>query len=375
MRNTHIGIIGGGQLGMLLVQAAIPFPCRTSVYDPNPNCSARHFTDEFTQGSFDDFEAILEFGRNCDAVIFEIEAVNVEALLELQKQGVRVLSSPQSLKWIQNKGTQRQTLSEAGFPCPSFAHVSAQDVHKFEGELPMVQKWNTGGYDGQGVNIIRTAEELTNAKATDSTFEELVDIDKELSCLFARSESGEIAIYPAIEMVFDPKLNLIDHLLTPAQINDSTEQEMQKITRELASKLELIGVYAIEFFLTKDGRLLINEISPRVHNSGHHTVSANVCSQYEQQIRIALKLPLGSTEKLHDCLLANLIADNSTGTTEYKGIEEAYKLPKTQFFFYGKDSVRPGRKMGHVLIHVDDLDSAQKTLQTLRKTLTITSND
>jgi 5-(carboxyamino)imidazole ribonucleotide synthase len=375
MRQTHIGIIGGGQLGMLLIQASIPFPCRTSVYDPNPNCSSAHFTDSFTQGNFEDEEALINFAKDCDVILFETESVNVQALLKIKAQGKRVLSSPESLAWIQSKGKQREVLKEAGIPQPSFKIFKANELQSYEGPFPIVQKWLSGGYDGQGVFIHKDKTSLNKAEAKDSVLEEKIRIKKELSLLFARNESGQMEIYPAIEMVFDPKLNLIDHLIAPARITEETTQKMIEIAKKLSEKLTLVGVYAIEFFLTEKNELLINEISPRTHNSGHHTVSANVCSQYEQQIRIALGLPLGSSHQTQNCIMANLLADDSRGKTQYIGLEEAFALDKVQFFFYGKESTRPGRKMGHALIFYSDLEEGLATLKKLRSTLTITSHE
>ena len=375
MRNTHIGIIGGGQLGMLLVQAAIPFPCRVSVYDPNPSCSAAVFSDSFTQGAFDDEESIVEFGRGCDAVIFEIEQVNVGALLELEAAGVRVVSSARSLEWIQNKALQREVLAQHGFPGPHFERLSANDLGNYSGPFPVVQKWETGGYDGKGVQIHADLESLMTAEPRDSLLEENVAIEKELSLLLAANDSGDVVFYSPTEMVFDSQLNLLDYLIAPARISVEIQSEMEVLGRKLVEELKLVGVYAIEFFLTKSGELLVNEISPRVHNSGHHTVSANVCSQYEQQIRIALGLPLGSTQMLHHSLLANLISDQSSGLTNYVGLEAAYALPGVQLTFYGKNEVRPGRKMGHAIIQAGDLNLALEQLQQLRTTLTITSHD
>lgn len=374
MRNKKIGIVGGGQLGMLLLQAAIPFPCHVLVYDPNPNCSAAFFTQNFTQGSFDDKDSIVAFGKQCDVVIFEIEKTNVEALKELQSMGIRVLSSPETLEWIQDKSKQREALAAAGFPQPKYEKINADEIENYDGPFPIVQKFCTGGYDGYGVAIHKDKDALMSYGKKDSIFEEKVDLAMELSVLVARSESGETVTYDPIEMVFDPELNLLDYQIAPARIETDLVNKLETLSQEIAEKMNFIGVYAIEFFLTKSGELLVNEISPRVHNSGHHTVAANVASQYEQQIRIALELPLGSPEMLSPSVLANLIADQSTGATNYVGLENAYKIPNIQFTFYGKPEVRPGRKMGHAVILNPNVDDALAALTTLRNTLTITSH-
>lgn len=366
--------MGGGQLGMLLLQAAIPFPCHVAVYDPNPKCSAAFFTQDFTQGSFDDKDAIVAFGKDCDVVIFEIEKTNLEALKELQSMGIRVLSSPDTLEWIQDKSKQREALAAAGFPQPKYEKISADEIDNYDGQFPIVQKWCTGGYDGYGVAIHKDRDSLLVYEKRDSILEEKIDLAMELSMLVARNEAGEIASYQAIEMVFDPELNLLDHQVVPARIDADLAEKLKTLSHEIAEKMNFVGVYAIEFFLTQSGELLVNEISPRVHNSGHHTVAANAASQYEQQIRIALGLPLGSTEMLSPSILANLVADQSEGPTNYLGLENAYKIPNIQFTFYGKTEVRPGRKMGHAVILNPDVNDSLASLNTLRNTLTITSH-
>jgi 5-(carboxyamino)imidazole ribonucleotide synthase len=375
MHNNKIGIIGGGQLGMLLLRSAIRLPAQVKVYDPDANCSAAHFTDDFTQGEFSDTAKIIEFGKDCDAVIFEIEKVDLKALFELEKMGVRVVSNPHNLAWIQDKGLQKQKFDEAGVPTSAYELVTAAEVQNYNGTFPIVQKWRTGGYDGYGVQIHKTKDSLKGAKPTDSVFEELVDLQKEISVLVARDWQGNIALYPPVEMVFDPALNLVDYLFAPAQVSTETLNQLEEMSREMASTLDFRGIYAIEFFLDNSDKLFVNEISPRPHNSGHHTISANVTSQYEQQLRVALGLPLGSTKMLSPCMMVNLLAENASGKTLYKGIEKAYEIADVQYTFYGKPKVRPGRKMGHAIILEKDLEKALKTRDTIRKTLLITSDE
>lgn len=372
MRNINLGIIGGGQLGMLLTQAAIQFPIHVSIYDPNPKCPASNYTKNYVQGDFDDFDAIVEFGKSCDVIIFELEKVNVKALLELQKMGKKVVSNPSDLLWIQDKGIQREKLAEQGFPMPKFENVAAADVRNYSGDFPVVQKWRTGGYDGYGVQIHENAESLAKAKEVDSIFEEKVEIKTELSVIVARDKT-DTKVYPPVEMVFDPEANLVDHLISPAQIDQALNEKAIDLAKQIAEAFDFYGVYAIEMFLTESGEILVNEIAPRTHNSGHHTVSANITSQYEQQIRITLNLPLGSVEMISPCVLVNLLGDDATGPTNYEGIEQAYKIPNVQYVLYGKDEVKPKRKMGHALILEKDIPSALEKVKEIRNTLTITS--
>lgn len=375
MKNQKIGIIGGGQLGLLLSQAAINFPAHVSIYDPDSTCPAKAYSNEFKQGAFDDFDAIVEFGKNKDAIIFETEKTNVKALKALQEMGKKVLSSPSTLEWIQNKRFQKEKFIEAGIKTADFKAIKAEEVNGYQGPFPIVQKWEVGGYDGYGVQVHKNLESISKAKACDSIFESLVDIDKELSMLVARSEKGEIEIYPAVEMVFDPAINLVDYLFSPANISDEIAKLLKETTKQIAEKLNFVGIYAIEYFLDKKGELYVNEISPRPHNSGHHTVSANITSQYEQQIRLALGLPLGSSEMISPCVMMNLLGADTRGETHYIGMEEAYKLTNVQYVLYGKDQVKPSRKMGHALILEKSIEQALEKMKHIRKTLTITSNE
>lgn len=356
---------------MFLLQSAIQFPAHVSVYDPDASCSASYFTKNFTQGDFGDAEAVKAFGVSCDVVMFETESTSAEALLALESEGKMVWSNPHSLEWIRDKGVQRQKLADAGFPVPEFSLVGADEVANYQGPYPIVQKWRQGGYDGQGVQILKSADDLSKAQAVDSVFESLVDIQMELSVIVARDASGQMAVYPPIEMVFDPEANLVDYLVAPARISPELTQKVIELSQQMAEQLEFRGIYAIELFLTRDGEILVNEIAPRPHNSGHHTLSANVTSQYEQQIRMALGLPLGSTEMLSPCVMVNLLGEGESGPTNYVGLEKAFTIPNVQYMLYGKSEVRPFRKMGHALILESDFDTAFERLAAIRQSLHI----
>lgn len=374
MKNTKIGIIGGGQLGLLLTQSAITFPAHVSVYDPNENCPATPFTHLFMQGGFDDYEKIVEFGKDQDVLIFETEKTDVKALFELEKMGKKIVSSPTTLQWIQDKGLQKQKLQEAGLPTSDFQFAGANEVRNYSGPFPIVQKWRTGGYDGYGVQIHKNQESIQSAQEVDSIFEEKIEIDKEISVIVVRNKQGDVVTYPPVEMVFDPTANLVDYLIAPARLDKKTVEKLNEMCKAMAEKLEFVGLYAIELFIDEQGNIYINEIAPRPHNSGHHTIAANVTSQYEQQIRVALGLPLGSTKQIHPCVMLNLLADDSSGPVSYEGLEQAYQIPNVQYYIYGKTHVRPSRKMGHALILEDDLEIALKRMEQIRNTLTITSH-
>ncbi len=374
MRSQKVGILGGGQLGMLLVQKAMELPITVKVLDPNPEASVANFVHDFIVGDLLDYETVLNFGQDCDIITFEIETVNTEALLQLKSQGKQVHPDPEVLKTIQDKGLQREFLEKHGFPQTKYQLLDEDAVKNYTGPFPIVQKLRTGGYDGKGVQIIKSTEDKNKILPGTSVFEELVEIQSELSILAARNPNGEIAVFPPIELIFHPEANLVDTLIAPARIADNQTTKAIELTKKLAEKLNIVGVFAVEMFIDKNSEVLINEISPRPHNSGHHTVFANVCSQYEQHLRAILNLPLGSTELLTPAVLINLLGDkNANGKTDYQGLVEAYKIPEAKLVFYGKSTVKPYRKMGHAVLIDKTIDQALKKADILRKTLTITN--
>ena len=375
MKKKRIGIVGGGQLGLLLAQAAMRFGVQVHAYDPDPACPLAGFTAKYTQGSFDDSEKIIAFAEKLDAITFETERVSVAALEAIEEKGVQVVSSVSSLKWIQDKALQKEKIKSIGMPVPAFQKVDAQHVQSYTGPFPVVQKWRCGGYDGYGVMVHENAESLKNAKKVDSIFEEKIDITKEISVLLARTESGEVAVYPLIEMVFDPAKNLVDYLIAPARIDEKIAKNITAMAVEIAATLNFVGIYAIECFIDSSGNIWVNEIAPRPHNSGHHTVAAHMTSQYEQQIRIMLELPLGSTMQLSPCVLINLLAEEGEGATSYNGLAEAMKLENVQYTLYGKKTARPGRKMGHAVILEEDIEIALSRMTHVRKSVSITGHE
>jgi 5-(carboxyamino)imidazole ribonucleotide synthase len=373
MQHQKLGILGGGQLGLLLTQAAMRFPVSVSVYDPDPSCSAAGFTDRFVRGDFSDFEKILAFGLDQDAVIFETEQVCLDAILELEKKGVRVYSSPQTLSWISDKALQKEKLVSVGIPTADFVRISGSEVRSYEGPFPIVQKWRRGGYDGSGVCIHTEKKSIQSAKSVDSIFESCVDIAMEVSVIVARSRDGDLVIYDPVEMVFDARANLVDYLIAPARLETAVTQELYVLTKTMAEKLDFLGLYAIEFFIDQKGHIYVNEISPRPHNSGHHTISTHITSQYEQQIRLALGLPLGSVDRLSEAVMVNLLSEEAQGQTDYKGLASALSIPNVQYTFYGKKEVRPFRKMGHALILEKTLEKALERKEDIRTKLIITA--
>ncbi len=374
MHSTTLGILGGGQLGYLLHKAANDFPINVKVLDPNPHCTCSTFSG-LTVGDFTDYQTVLDFASDCDYLVAEIELVNAQALQELKENGKKVIPDPQTLEIIQDKAKQRQFFSEKGLPGPDFQILSADQLKTFTSDKPLVQKLRTGGYDGQGVKVLQANEMPANFLPGDSLLEDRVEIEKELSVVACRTLDGDFQAYHPTEMAFT-EANLLDYMLAPAQISDSQAQSAIDITQKIGETLNYEGVYAVELFLTKSGKILLNEVSPRVHNSGHHTVFAYNVSQYQQLLRIALGLPLMPIKQFSHSLLVNLIADtNAHGQVVYQGLEKILGHPQIHFTFYNKNTVRPHRKMGHAVILEDDFQKGVEIANLIKNTLTITGDE
>ncbi|MCQ4035322.1 5-(carboxyamino)imidazole ribonucleotide synthase [Kaistella montana] len=341
-----IGILGGGQLGRMFIQEALKYDDEFYVLDPNPECSCATIS-HFTKGDFNDFDKVLAFGKDKDVVTIEIEHVNVEALQTLEKQGVKVVPNSESIKIIQQKILQKSFYLENEIPSPEFQVIQNASERNFP--LPFVQKMNTGGYDGKGVQIIKTEEDLAKMWDVPSVLEHLVDIDKELSVIIGINESGESQTFPVTEMVADPKLNLLDFNICPAAISAEVEAQIIEIANRFTKAIASPGLFAIELFLDKNGKVWVNETAPRLHNSGHQSQEGNANSQFEQFYRVVKNLPLADTTNFGFSGMLNLVGEeNFTGKVQYEGLDEVLKLPQTYIHLYGKNETKPGRKMGHI---------------------------
>jgi 5-(carboxyamino)imidazole ribonucleotide synthase len=375
-RTFRLGILGGGQLGRMLVQSAIPYDVELAVLDPHKKCPASEVCHDYVEGSFANKEDVLAFAKDLDALTVEIENVSTEALEELESQGLTVHPSSRVLKTIRDKGIQKEFFYSRDIPTLSFQLVEnkAELIERIDaGEFsyPFVQKARTGGYDGQGVQLIRSAEQIDKAFDCPSVIEPLCDIDKEISVIVARGVDGATVTYDPIEMVFDPDANLIDHLTYPATLSDEIAQRCIDIAESAAKALEIVGLLAVELFVEKDGTVWINEVAPRPHNSGHQTIEASATSQYEQHLRCVLELPLGNTDVKQPSMMLNLVAEES-GPTKIEGLRETMALPGVKVHLYGKHECRPNRKMGHVTVLFNDHQEALKTVQEVRSNLRIT---
>jgi 5-(carboxyamino)imidazole ribonucleotide synthase len=342
-----IGILGGGQLGRMLIQEALKYDDEFYVLDPNSDCSCATIS-HFTKGNFNDENEVFEFGKDKDVVSIEIEHVSVKGLEKLENHGVKVIPNSNIIKIIQQKIQQKLFYDEFEIPSPEFQIILSKEEEIFM-DFPFVQKLNTGGYDGKGVQIIRDENDFKNLWDEPSVLENLVDIDKELSLIISKNENGEIQTFPVTEMVADPKLNLLDFNICPAQISPEVQTQIDVIADKFIKAANSEGLFAIELFLDKKGKIWVNETAPRLHNSGHQSQEGNVNSQFEQFYRVLKNLPLANTSTKGFSGMLNLVGEeNYWGKVKYEGLENVLKLPNTYVHLYGKKETKPGRKMGHI---------------------------
>ncbi|MDX2173480.1 MAG: 5-(carboxyamino)imidazole ribonucleotide synthase [Bacteroidota bacterium] len=373
IQQLHIGILGGGQLGRMILQNAVNLNLNISVLDPDKNAPCRHMVKKFTCGSLTDYETVYDFGKDKDLITIEIENVNIEALKTLEKEGKKVFPQPHIIELIQDKGLQKMFYQRNNIATADFFLVEKKEqITKYADYFPFFQKLRKGGYDGKGVTKLVNQHHLEKAFDEPCVLERLVDFDKELSVIVARSESGEVKCFPVVECEFNAEANLVEFLFSPANIKKAVEKEALKLATEIAEKLGIVGILAVEFFLTKDGKLLVNEIAPRPHNSGHHTIEANVTSQFEQHLRAILNLPLGDTAIIKAGVMVNLLGDfGYEGTAIYQGIDDVLKFSGVYIHLYGKEKTKPFRKMGHATIVDDDILKAKQKAKLVKHTLKI----
>ena len=360
---TKLGILGGGQLGRMLIQEAVNFNIHISVLDPSANAPCADLANNFVVGNFNDYQTVLDFGKTVDVLTIEIEHVNIEALEELERLGKKVFPRPQALRTIQDKGLQKQFYKANNIPTAPFHLIdNAEDALLFKEKGPFMQKLRKGGYDGKGVTPLRTEAEFKSAFNAPSVLEEFVPFVKELAVIVARNENGELATFPLVEMEFNPEANLVEFIFSPANVNVEIEINAKKIAADIANKLEHVGLLAIELFLTADGNLLVNEIAPRPHNSGHHTIEACFVSQYGMHLRAILNMPLGSTGLRTPAVMINLLGEKGfEGKARYKNIEKVLHTEGAYIHLYGKEDTKPFRKMGHITVCNLNLEEAKET--------------
>lgn len=371
--SLRIGVLGGGQLGRMMIQSAIDLDLRVEVMDPSADAPCSSLTHRFVQGDLNDADAVFEFGKDLDIITIEIENISVEGLKRLEESGVTVVPKPSHIAIIQDKGIQKQFFADHNIPTSDFQLVEAGgDISAFG--FPVVQKLRKGGYDGRGVEIIKTADAASAQRFNEpSLIEQAVQIDKELSVVIARNSKGESATFPVVEAVFDPVANLVSSLIAPAKISEAQEKEAIELAVKVVEAMEFEGLMAVEMFLDTEGNILVNEIAPRTHNSGHHTIEANRTSQFAQHLRAVCSMPLGSTEKIHEAAgMINLLgAEDAFGAPVYTGLEDALNIPGVNPHLYGKSTVKPHRKMGHVTVTGDNMEEVQSKLLKLLSDLRV----
>jgi 5-(carboxyamino)imidazole ribonucleotide synthase len=346
------GILGGGQLGRMLLQAAVNYPVETFVLENDAECPAAHLCHHFTKGDIKDFDAVYQFGKGLDVITIEIENVNVEALEKLEAEGVKVFPKPAVLRTIKNKILQKQYYQQHQVPGAEFIVTqNLAELAKQENFLPAVHKIGEGGYDGKGVQLLKTKDDIGKGFDAPSVLEKMVAIHKEIAQMVAINERGETALYPPVEMLFDPDLNLLDYQLCPAELSTQTLYRVEAIALTVVRNFKSPGVFAVEMFVNKNGDVLVNETAPRVHNSGHHTIEAHFSSQFDMLWRVMLGYPLGNTDAILPSIMVNIIgAEGYSGNVKYEGLEDVLKIDNAFVHLYGKKETRPGRKMGHVTI-------------------------
>lgn len=374
-RTSRLGILGGGQLGRMLIQEAMDWNVHVSVLDPDPDAPCSRIADRFVQGSFADYETVLAFGRQVDILTIEIEHVNVDALETLEKEGKTVRPSSRIIRLIQDKGKQKVFYRTHAIPTAEFHLVeSAASLPDHAGFLPCMQKLRKGGYDGKGVTPLRTVSDFSQAFDAPSVLEKMIDFDKEVAVIVARDQAGNCSTFPMVEMQFNPEANLVELLFAPARVNATVEKQGAEIAKKIAESLELVGILAIEFFLTHDGQLLVNEMAPRAHNSGHATIEGNLTSQYGQLLRTLIDLPLGDTSMILPSVMINLLGEKDhRGEAVYTGLNQALALPGVFVHLYGKRKTQPFRKMGHVTVVHESLEEAIRIAKQVSQTLKVIS--
>ncbi len=364
--NLKLGIIAGGQLGKMLIHEASKWDIITYVLDNDESCPAGRVASHFVKGSNQDFESVYQFGKLVDLLTFEIESVNIEALKKLKSEGRKIIPDPEILELIQDKGLQKEFYKKHGIPTSPFTISESEaaildGIKKGEIKFPFVQKLRKGGYDGRGVAIINDQGDLIKLLRGASVIEERVEIVKEIAAIAARNKRGEIKCFPVVEMLFDPRANLVDKLICPSSITVEQSEKAVNLAGEIIELLNMEGLLAVEMFIDSKGEVIVNEVAPRPHNSGHHTIESIITSQFEQHLRAILNLPLGSVKlKLPSVMINILGADGCEGPVMYEGLTESMAIDGVKIHLYGKKITKPYRKMGHVTVLSSSLECALK---------------
>jgi 5-(carboxyamino)imidazole ribonucleotide synthase len=367
------GILGGGQLGRMLLQAAANYTVETFVLENDPHCPAAHLCHHFILGDITSFDDVYAFGKKVDVLTIEIENVNIEALEKLEAEGVKVIPKPSAIKIIKNKIKQKGFYQVNEIPTSDFVVTHTKESlphhHAF---LPAVHKLGEGGYDGKGVQIIRTKDDFEKGFDAPSVLEKMVAIDKELAMIVAIAQDGSATLYPPAEMIFDPVLNLLDYQISPAILPEKVSWKAEAIALKLVKAFNSPGLFAVELFVTKEEEVFVNETAPRVHNSGHHSIEANYSSQYDMLWRIMLNYPLGNPDAILPSAIVNILgAEGHSGDAVYTNLDQVLSMDNVFVHLYGKKQTKPGRKMGHVTIMHSDYQDLRYKANKIKHTLKV----
>lgn len=372
-----LGILGGGQLGKMMLYDTRKFDIQTYVLDPSDDAPCKIACDKFFKGSLLDFDTVYNFGKQVDVLTFEIELVNVDALEKLEQEGIKVFPSSKTLRIIQNKGKQKQFYKDNNLPTSDFQlfeNISNLISNISNLKLPFVWKSTEFGYDGNGVKVIRKIEDLNGLPNGECIAEEMVNFKNELAVIVARNPSGEIKTYPVVEMEFHPEANQVEYVICPARIDEKVAQKAREIALKVSEKFQHVGLLAVEMFQTQDDDILINEVAPRPHNSGHYSIEASYTSQFEQHLRAILNLPLGNTDSKVAGVMVNLVgSEGFSGNVVYENIENILQLDGVIPHIYGKKQTRPFRKMGHVTITNENIQKARQIAEEVKNTIRVIS--
>ncbi len=368
-----LGVLGGGQLGRMLLSETQKYDIFTSILDSNPEAPCAQICNEFTEGDLMDYETVYAFGQTVDVLTIEIENVNIQALEALEKEGKIIYPQPKVLKTINNKGIQKDFYTENKIPtAPYKRYEGLAELQKDTHTFPFVWKATQFGYDGTGVKVVRTASDLENLPDTQCIAEEMIPFKNELAVIVVRNASGEVKTYPVVEMEFHPEANQVEYVICPARISEEVAAKAREIALQVANNFSHVGILAVEMFQTENDEILINEVAPRTHNSGHYTIEASYTSQFEQHLRAVLDLPLGNTDSKVGGVMVNLVGEEGyTGNVHYENIEEILKLDGVTPHIYGKKTTKPFRKMGHVTIVNQDINKAREIAEEVKKKIRV----
>lgn len=371
--DLKLGILGGGQLGRMLIQQAINYNVNIKVLDPDREAPCRKLCNEFVVGSLGDYETVYNFGKKVDLLTIEIEKVNVDALEQLEREGVTIFPQPRIIRLIQDKGLQKQFYKENDIPTAPFMLITSQDqLRQSPFAYPYIQKLRKDGYDGKGVYKVTDETYIANAFTEPSIIEQMIDFEKEIAVIVARNDKGDVSTFPVVEMEFNPQANLVEFLISPSTLPAEVQQQAEAIAKKVAESLKIVGLLAVEMFLTKTGEILVNEVAPRPHNSGHQSIEGNVVSQFEQHLRAIFDQPLGDTTCTSNAIMVNLLGEQGyEGPAIYKGMEQVLEMSGVYVHLYGKALTKPFRKMGHVTIVDADREKAIEKARAVQAVLKV----